>query len=65
MFEKGDWVSFMNNRHITIAQVEYVNQSLTGKMELATTEGHVYAESVLECRRLGLSVAVSERGIDQ
>ena len=46
---KGDWVRYMVNGRIVIANVEYITRTLTG-FDVYTDWGRVSEESILEIR---------------
>jgi hypothetical protein len=47
----GDWISFMVNNRICIAEVRYMHTRVGGYVAYITSAGEVRDESVLEVRR--------------
>lgn len=49
-YEKGDWVRFMRDNTLVIAEVEYFFEQTGGFKYLVTDKGSVALESVVEKR---------------
>jgi len=47
----GDWISFMVDNRITIAEVRYIQTRIGGYVYYITSAGEVHEDSVFETRR--------------
>ena len=47
----GDWISFMQDDSICIAEVRYVRERVGGYIYYVTSAGAVHEQSVLEVRK--------------